>query len=241
MRLRSQRLTFAGLTAGLCVCLFVLAGCSSSQFGSELTARPKPQPVGKPAPSTIRLPQQRAFSIALPKVTKQAGLDGTAEGNANVDNMGSAELSAAVTNSGTAVSNFQLGHAFENDSDQQADFEFVVRCHHAFDAGATPPTPYPDAQVGLKLYARDSQGRLVRDMTLLQYTTEAGATANESDETLRFTITVGPADSVSVFLAGQVKVEIREGRSAHGTLKLSGLTMELTSRLAPPVTTTSQP
>jgi hypothetical protein len=38
-------------------------------------------------------------------------------------------------------------------------------------------------------------------------------------------------------LAGQVAVEVKAGRSAHGSLKLSGLQMEVETRPAPPVRT----
>lgn len=85
---------------------------------------------------------------------------------------------------------------------------------------------------------RGGRGRLLRDLTLLMHSTESGGASRESDETLRFTLTLGPGESASVFLAGQVQIEIRAGRSARGSLKLTDLRMEVTSRPAPAVQST---
>ena len=184
---------------------------------------------------TLRLPEQEAFSIALPQTSEKAGLDGTAEADADATQAGTAAAAAAVTNSGTVLGSFQLGHAFKNDVERQTDFDFDLRFHYEFEIAATPETSYPDAQVGLKLYARGSRGRLLRDLTLFEHSTENGSTVRKSDETLHFTVTLGPGEAVNVFLAGQVRIEIREGRSARGSLKLSDLRMDVTTRPAPAV------
>jgi hypothetical protein len=46
---------------------------------------------------------------------------------------------------------------------------------------------------------------------------------------------LGPLESINVFLAGGVKVETREGHAARGSIKLSGLEMEVQTKMAPPV------
>jgi hypothetical protein len=224
-----------GLPLALTICLLPVTGCTGSRFGSELAARPKPLPISNADGKAMCLPDSGPFSIALPKVTHEAGLEGTADSGASAEGSGTAMATATVTQAGTAVGSFQLGHAFENDTDQQNDVDFTVRFHYAFDAAATPESGHPDADVGLKLYARDERGRLLRDQTLLTHSTESGPAAGESDQSRQFTLTLGPGESVSVFVAGQVKIEIREGRSAHGSLKLTNLQMEVTRRPAPAV------
>jgi len=64
-----------------------------------------------------------------------------------------------------------------------------------------------------------------------------GATQQQGDKTVNFTVTLSPGDSVNVFVAGQAKVDIREGRSGSGSLKLSGLQMDVVARPAPAVRT----
>lgn len=223
------------LAAGWCLVVLVLSGCSDTRFGSELAMQPKPHSIRTAECATLRFPQDRPFSIVLPSASKQAGLDGTAEADASAKPDGTAEALAAVTGSGTAEGLFQLGQAFANDKEQQLDLDFSVRFHYEFAAEADPALDLPDAVVGLKLYARDSRGRLLRDMLLVQHSTENGATRQQGDKTAGFTLTLGPRESVNVFLAGQAKVDIREGRSASCSLKLSGLAIEVVVRPAPAV------
>lgn len=235
MRLPALPRASGRLAAGWCLVVLVLSGCSDTRFGSELAMRPKAHAIRTAERTTLRFPQDRPFSIALPSASKQAGPDGTAQADASARADGTAQALAAVGNSGTAEGLFQLGQAFANDKEQQLDLDFSVRFHYEFAAEAKPALDLPDAVVGLKLYARDSRGRLVRDMLLVQHSTENGATEQQGDKTASFTLTLGPSESVNVFLAGQAKVDIREGRSASCSLKLSDLVIEVVTRLAPAV------
>jgi hypothetical protein len=215
--------------------LLVFAGCGGNGFGSELKVQPTPRPLSQSSNRTIRVPQDEPFSITLAPVQKEAGLEGTAEVEAHVSKGGSADAAARVENGGSARAWFQLGHAFENDSDRQAELRVRVRGEFETAAGATPPGPLPDARVGLKLYARDSRNRVLRDFCLMQHSTDKGAAASTDRKEVDFVLTLGPREWVSVFLTGNVQIETQEGRSAHGSIKLSGVEMEVTSELAPPV------
>lgn len=225
--------TIPALAAAALLLASGLAGCSNTRFGSQLSVQPRPQPISAAAGTTLRLPQDKAFSIALPSANREPGLGGTAEADADATGAGTAEASAAIADSGTAAGLFQLGHSFENDTSRQADFKFTVRYHYAFEAAATPESGYPDAVVGLKLYARGQRGRLLQDLSLIQHSTDSGSLERAGEEALHFTLTLGPDEVVTVFLAGQVKVEIREGRSAHGALKLRDVQMEVVTKPAP--------
>lgn len=224
--------------------LFVVAGlapfvvgCGGDRFGGELTANPRPHPIRQAEGTTLRWPQEASFSIALPQSSRAAGLDGRAEADAQAKPDGHAEASARVVTSGTAEGLFQLGHALANETDRQVDLDFRVRFHYEFETEVERGVQRPDATVGLKLYARDQRGRVLRDMTLISYTTESGPTARQSTEDLRFTLTVGPGTALNVFLAGQTRVDIPAERSASARLKLSDLQIEVVSRPAPAVRT----
>ncbi|MGD8454488.1 MAG: hypothetical protein PVJ57_21955 [Phycisphaerae bacterium] len=229
-----RRTAVATLSLLLTAALLGSMGCGGASFGSELSAQPRPRPVRDEA-TPLRLPEAEPFSITLTESSRKPGLDGTAVSDARATRTGEAEITAAVEQSGLAVGNFQLGHAFENASDRQADFDFVVRYRYDFAAAATPESAYPDAQVGLKLYARGEHGRTLRDVTLVQHTTEGGPVDGASEDAREFTLTLGPGETVNVFLAGQVRIDIREGRSASGSLKVTDLSMEVAMRLAPAV------
>jgi len=219
----------------LLACTCVLVGCGGQRFGSELGTRPKTRPLSRMEGSAVRLPEGKPFAIAVPQASKKPGLEGTAEADARASGSGTADASATISFSGTAEGSFQLGDAFENDTPRQTDFDFTVRFHYAFEAEAHPASAYPDATVGLNLYARDGRGRLLRELKLIDYSTEHGPARGESHEDRQFTLTLGPGESVNVFLAGRVRVDIREGRSAHGSLRLTGLQMEVATRPAPDV------
>ena len=225
------------VSATLIGMLIGLVGCGNSRFGSELPSRlPRPHTVGDTQGTVVRLPEAEQFSIALPKVTREAGLTGSAAADAHALKTGNADANATVAESGTATGSFQLGHSFENATERQADWKFTVLYDYSFTTVATPATPYPDAQIGLRLYARDGHGRLLRDLTLLTHSTENGSIGCAAkDEKAQFTLTLAPGESVSVFLAGQVYIAIREGRSAQGALSLSNLRMEVETHPAPAV------
>ncbi len=234
MIVRSVGLESFCVAASLSV-LLVFAGCGGNGLGSELKVQPTPQLLSRGDHGTIRLPTDEPFSIALAPTQKEAGLGGTAEVEAHVSKDGSADAAARVENGGSARAWFQLGHAFENDSDRQAELRLRVRGAFETAAQATPPGPLPDVSVGLKLYARDSRNRLLRDFCLTQHSTDQGAASSSDRKEVQFVLTLGPHERVSVYLAGSVQIETREGRSAHGSIKLSGVEMEVTTELAPPV------
>ncbi len=223
--------------AALFVPLFILSGCASDQFGSQLSAHPKARAIDRPEGTTLHLPQDQPFNITLPRATKQPGLEGTAEVDATAKPNGDAAASASVTNGGSAEAVFQLGHAVSNATEKQVDFEFHVHLQYEFEAQASTELSLPDATVGLRLYARYEQGRLIRDIALVGYTTENGATKRQSTENVNFTLPLGPGDSLSVFIAGQAKVEVPASRSASRSIKISDFQIEVLTRPAPAVRT----
>ncbi len=212
-----------------------LPACMNAQFGSELSARPKARPLDKVGGTTLHLPQDQPFNITLPRVTKEPRLEATADADATAKPTGDGSASATVTNGGKAEGLFQIGHALTNATDRQTDFDFRVRCQYEFEARSTTELALPDASVGLRLYARSERGRLLRDLVLVQHTTENGAAQRTVGDSLTFTLTLAPGETIDVFVAGQAKVEVPDGRSASCSIKMTGLQMDVTTRPAPAV------
>lgn len=223
------------LTVVLCGLWLLRVGCGPDEFGGELRFRPSPQPLGAAASETIRLPQDRPFSIALAPTRETPGLGGTAEADAHVWRDGRADAEARVENGGSALAGFQLGHAFSNEHDQQMALHFQVACEYRTDASAWPPGPLPDAKVTLKLYARDGRNRLLREFSLAEHSTDEGAAASTSHKQIDFDLTLGPRQSLSVFVAGGVEIDTPDGRSAQGSIRLEGLNFQVRTEVAPPV------
>lgn len=233
MRRTTRRGPRAGCAYLLASSVLVCVGCGGAQFGSELSAHPQPRLIEKPARTTLRVPQDEPFAIALPRSAREGGLDGTADGDATADPAGSATATASVKFSGMSESLFQLGHSFANGTDQQMDLDVTAHFHSTYRVHAEPDAQLPDALVGLRLYVRDSRGRMLRDLVLLDQTTENGATQSEADQSPRFTITLAPGESADVYVAGLAKVDIPTGRTATAELSLSGLQLEVVTQPAP--------
>jgi hypothetical protein len=231
-RFRNKSCAVAG--GGLSL-LLLLSGCGGGDVGSELTVRPTPRSLSSGERATLRLPQDEPFSITLAPTRESPGLGGTAEADAHVSRDGNADAVARVDEGGSALARFQLGHAVKNESDRQMDLLVRLRCEYETEAEATPPGPLPDATVGLKLYARDGHNRLLRNIGMVDHSTEEGAASSKDRKDVEFTLTLGPRETLSVFLAGSVEIETRVGHSARGSIKLSGLEMQIETALAPPV------
>jgi len=227
--------------SGLLIVAVLLGGCSTAQFGVEMSARPKPFALRKVEPVTLRFPQEQRFSIALESDHREPGLDGTADASADAKDIGQGEATATVARSGSAEALFRLGQGFSNDTDRQMDLDLVVRYHYEFAARAEPDVGTPDASIGLRLYAHEEHGRMQRDLVLIDYSTEDGTTQRQADENLTLTLTLAPGQSVDVFLAGRSKVDVTAPRTASATLKLSNLQFEVVTRPAPEVGATSAP
>lgn len=233
MNVRGCQVGMCAVAVGLSLAL-LQTGCSGGDFGSELSARPVPRSLDLNG-QVLRLPQDEPFSIALAPTQEQPGLGGKADANAQVSNRGDADANAQVDNGGAASAEFQLGHAIKNDSDRQASLLVRLHCEFETTAEATPPGPLRDAEVGLRLYARDGRNRLLRNMQLAHHSTEEGAASSRVGKDVDFRLTLGPREWVSVYVAGGVHIDTQEGHSARGAIKLSGLKMEIETELAPPV------
>lgn len=212
-------------------------GCSGADFGGELTARPQPRPVGEAEGTTLRVPGDQPLNITLSRATREPGLNGVAQSTSAAKASGVAEAEARVDKGGTAEASFQLGHALENATQRQADFDYSITFSYEYSAESDAALPLADAAVGLRLYARKRNGRLLRELALVDYTTEGGPAQRRSDEQLDFTLTLGPEDAVDVYVAGRVRIEVPDDRSAVAKLRLTDFGMQVVSRPAPAIET----
>lgn len=222
--------------------LAVAAGCSGSGAGSELAYQARPTLVADAAGggSTLHLPRQQPFSIVLSPSREEPGLGGTAHAEAVASGDGQARTAAQVGAEGSAQGTFQLGHALSNQSARQVDLSFSVRFAYEYSASLTPQAARPDAKVSLTLYARDGRNRLLVERPLITHSTEQGAVQDVGTTQTQFTLTLGPDESVSVFLAGQAQVQAKGVATAQAQVAVTGLEMDVTTHVAPPVGATTQ-
>ncbi len=215
----------------------LLAGCGG-QFGSEIKVHARPLEIrAAEASTTIRLPQDRPFGIFTHNSSRQPGLDGSAEAEDQARPDGSALARAGVKEVGKASAEFQVGDVFANQTERQLDLVFRVSYRYEFEVGSEPARLLPDAAARLRLYARGARGELLRQIALVDASTEAGPGQGRSDDTRQFTLTIGPGGTLTVWLAGQAQVDIQGEHSANAELRLSGLQFEVVTHPAPAVQT----
>lgn len=218
-----------GLLTGLL--LGALAGCNTGQFGADLNVRPKPIRIKDLASRTLHLPADQPFSLALPSVNRRAGLDGHAEGDAKAHPDGVGVATAHVEHAGSSETLFLIGSAFANEAPAALDLVCRVHAVYEYEAENSPPNMSGDAGAGVRIFARTHGGRLLREVPLLDYTTASGLSQGSADDVRNFTITLGPGETVNLYVAGHAKVDITERRSASVVVRLSKLEFEIVTRL----------
>lgn len=225
---------FARLTGAL-LTLTLLAGCGGGKFGRDLEFRPTARAVPSNAPQTVRLPKDAPFNLATPQSERMPALGGTATAESSAAREGSAEASAAVKDGGKARAGFLLGSALQNAGSNQTDFQFTVRTKYEYSGSSTPDHSNPNAKVSLTLFVIGPRNRLLREDALASATTETGALTQQNSSEIRFTVTLGPDEVVTVYLAGEVLIEVDDLHSAEGKLKVTSLEIDADTKPAPPV------
>jgi hypothetical protein len=230
-----RRIAAAAALACSTLLLAAMCGCGGPSFGSELSGRPSTAPLASTESRPLKLPADAKFTIRHHESRQVAEFEGQAQADAHAAPTGEARATASVTDGGVAEGTFQLGHAFHNDGPRQIDLSLRVRLDYEYEASADPRTGLPDAAVGLNLYARDGRNRLIKTVPLVTHSTEQGDASSRGHEDFRFSATLGPGESLSVFVAGNARVQTKAGRSARVAVRMSGLELEIQTRAAPAV------
>lgn len=218
-----------------------LTGCGGASFGGELSATPAPYMLGQAQQARLAFPAKEPFSIRLPQSSEQAGLNGTADAVAEVQRDGAASASAKADNGGKASAGVQVGHAFKNDSTRQMDLTIRMHYRYEYSLLSKPDPRQAGATVGIRLFAKDERSRVLRDIGLVTQSTVQGAAIRQSDDDVTFTVTLGPSQSMAIYLAGQAAVEVVEGRSAEAALKIRDLKLDVETQVSPAVAPASAP
>lgn len=214
-------------------------GCGNGNFGVALSATPKPYDMREERSLSLSLPQSDGFSIHLSQSTREAGLQGTAAANAQATPDGNGELSAKVENGGRASGTIQLGHSFRNDTSRQMDMTARVRYGYEYQLSSKPEPRQLGATVGIRLFAKEERGRLLRDLPLVTQTTEQGGATRTADEDVSFTITLGPGQTALIYVAANVAVDVIDLRSAEASLRIRDMKMDIQTQLSPAISSPS--
>ncbi len=212
-------------------------GCTETRFGGDLPHTPtKTHQFKRAEQISVTVPNHEALAIC----TNSAQWDGAGTAEAEADGAGSARVAVRTDGIGQGEGLVRLGHRFANETDQQTDLHCTISFDYEFALDEDPGLRLPDATVGLRLYARDDRGRWLRDLPIVELSTENGATQQRSQKRVSFTITLGPGHTADIFLAGRARVNVPPERAtatnASASLAVSNMQIEVVSKPAPPVT-----
>jgi len=222
--------------AGICV-----TGCAAGGAGGDLSVRPDAKPLSKHAGKAFSLPKDEKFTITLAPASQAPGLEGKAEGKATCEAKGEGKASAKVEKGGTANGTFQLGHAVKNDSEQQVDLSVRVKFKCEYAVEANPMLARGKTAASLKIFARDGRNRLLQSFGVVQQSSDEGKVDSNATKDIGFTITLGPGESVAIYLAGVADANLRDGETGEARISASDVTMELETRAAPQVKAAANP
>lgn len=232
----SRRPLTIAITASLIAVAVSLAGCAGAAPGTDLSLRSRGDPrLLRGSAETLRLPQDEKFCIRHQEATHRSDLDGHTAATAVAGEDGKGDVNASVRGGGSAAGVFQLGHSFRNDADVQLDLDLRIVAAYDYSVDASPEATQPDATAGLRLLARDDRGRRLRELVMIDATSESGSARGSDRKETHFTLTLAPRQTVHVFLAGAARCETKPGRSAEATLKVTTLNIEAATRPAPAV------
>lgn len=218
-----------------------LTGCAAGAAGGDLSVRPDAKPLSKHMGKAFSLPKDEKFTITLAPASQAPGLEGKAEGKATCEAKGEGKASAKVEKGGTANGTFQLGHAVKNDSEQQIDLVVRVKFKCDYAVEAKPTLARGKTSASLRIFARDGRNRLLQSFGVVQQSSDEGKVDSNATKDVGFTITLGPGESVAIYLAGVADANLRDGETGEAKISASDVTMELEPRAAPQVKAAANP
>ncbi len=216
-------------TALLALATLILAGCESTQYGSELADKPRPQPFEAGA-TTLKLPQDAPFNIVLPESNEKPLLNGKSDAACKADKGGAGSAKADVQTGGVAEAIFRVGHSIENATAQPVELTCKVRVAYELSVSASTPTAANDGVVGLRLYARDKHGRLLRTVPLVDHTSADGAVRKNGRDEVSIDLELAAGATLNLFVGCQARVDVPEERSASAAISLTELQMEISRK-----------
>lgn len=225
----------------LSIATVALSGCSGATAGADLSVRPVSRPLSKYSGKILHVPRDEKFALTQAPASQAPGLEGKAEGKAECESSGKGKVAAKVEKGGTASGTFQLGHSVKNDTERQLDVAVRVKMNYEYSAEAEPSNARGKAAVSLNLYVRDGRNRLLQTYGLVTQSSEEGKLSSKAGKDAEFTLTLGPGDAATVYLAGVADANLRDGESGQAKLQVSDVSFEFESKAAPEVKAADAP
>jgi len=208
-----------------------LTGCGGLDMGSEIRV-----PIGQRHEITrlvsgkamFNLPGDHVFNIHLKTSTQNPGPNGTARGDADAGEDGSAYCLAEATNGGQAAAEFRLGQRLANRTGQVLIATIEADCRLDCRMQASEPTgPETLAETVLHLVVLDGHRRTLADVPLKNLTSDSGLGRASTTERHTLRVRMEPNQRYDVFLLGRTHARTGADRQARVRMDVRELQMRI--------------
>jgi hypothetical protein len=207
-----------------------LAGCGGAEFGESVSI-----PQERHASlvddfadgQELNLPGDMPFNL----YDSQRRATGAGLADSSAEPAGRAGCQAQAGAVGTAEAEFQLGHVLDNRGQEPLKItaRFAVDYACQVEADLLDRTKTAD-QLGLRVFVRDSNRRVLSNMMLTQLEETTGPREWTGRQVNAFDVTMEPGLAYYFVLAGRVSVTATELSTASAQIEVHSLDIELTPR-----------
>lgn len=220
----------AGHGAALGVAVALLSGCSQTGFGES-----------------VNLPQERHASlvanfsqgtpISLPSDTgfnlhdTQRNASGQGKAMSTADPAGRASCQAGSEGVGSASAEFQIGYVLDNRQENPLEVTVDLKVDYTCQVEGNPAdlAKQPD-HLGLRVFVRDSNHRVLRSMTLTEVSPFNGPRRWNSQQNPTFDFTMEPGLAYYIVVAGRTAITGTETNSASARIDVHSTVLDLYPR-----------
>ncbi|MFQ5489599.1 MAG: hypothetical protein ACE5GE_02655 [Phycisphaerae bacterium] len=208
----------------------VAVGCSQAGFGESANL-----PQDKHASLVANFSQGQPLS--LPSDTgfnlhdTQRHASGKGKAISSADPAGRASCQADADGVGAATAEFQLGYVLDNRGTDPLDVTADLKVSYSCEVQGNPdePAKEPD-HLGLRVFVRDSNHRILRSMVLTEVTPFNGPRRWSSQQNPTFDFTMEPGLAYYIVLAGRTAVTGTESNSASARVDVQSTALDLYPR-----------
>ena len=208
----------------------LVSGCSQAEFGESVMLPPAKHATlldDFAAGTPLSLPADGSFNLT----DSQRGATAAGRSESGAQAAGTAHCQAEAAKEGTANAEFQLGHVLDNRGPEplavtvRFDVDYACSLH-----GAPADMVTADDLLGLRVFVRDSDHRVLKKMVLADAGSRVGPDRWSGRQQPAFDVTLQPGLAYYFVLAGRVAVTGTEAGHAAAGIDIKSLTLELTPR-----------
>lgn len=202
-------------------------GCGGGGFGESVAlpqSRQSRLDSGFTPGQRLSLPSEKVFNVA----DAQRASEGSGEAESSANGDGAARGRASVGAAGKAWAEFQVGEVIFNSRSEPLEAAVQFDCAFEYSVEGADLARHPPEMVGLKLFVKDSNKKMLHKVVLVNQEGGLGAVHQSGRETPSFNITMEPGLSYTLVAAGRVAVAANDaGTPVAAEIEIKSLRIDV--------------